>query len=284
MKPKIFIHTLLGALALSSVATGQPGEFPGSPYPDPDPWAWCNPASCFQGEHQPPGCDCVMDDVQYFLEEYETNPVSSQTFKGAWYSQSACNCGYLPCGDLRVCEGAEHSFTKEDQVCWTVSGNATFSGKTGLLTRLLGELGVSVQIGLQMQHCHKFTEGTKFKVPMSNCFKNYAREVWVETEIQGTVREICGKFHWISYELVGGQTIEIDQGWTECNVKTASGRVTKVSEHEVQYPPYPERCGGAVPSPDPYDGKRAEPCCSPLPPCDPVPPGSHSCCVCYAST
>ena len=170
----------------------------------------------------------------------------------------------------------------KSQVCWSVGASATISLKTALISKLLGELQASVTVNVLQQTCQTYEEFYEFQVPISDCFKNFAREVWKKKQVNGTLYvypEVLKCYYTTPSEPVPSIYAEL-----KCSPKKATGSAESIVDHTIQFSPFPTSCGGPVyPAPDPYGGKRSEKCCSPLLGCDTIPEGGHSCCSCYTT-
>jgi hypothetical protein len=219
------------------------------------------------------------------IREYASGPITTRTVIDPWISSDACDCSWGPCADRFECQNPVRGRTKEMELCWEVSGSVTLEAKVGLKLRLIGELTGSVETGLSLSGCVTMSQSMEFFVPQSQCFRTHAREVWQEATNPGTVREVQARYAWKRYiSNPDGSVTEIDCGTTECGVKDGSGSAQLDAGSLIQYAPRTEACGGAaLPSPDPYDGKRAEPCCPTAAGCAAPPPGQNPCCGCYAS-
>lgn len=210
--------------------------------------------------------------------EWMTDPVVTHDVrKGSWIGEDACNCHYVPC-DMRnhPCVPQSQGHHVSNEICWGVGGSITVEGKTALLARLFLELGVSVTVNANFQHCHVWGESFTFTVQMSDCFRNFARATWIESTATGQM------LHAESITVLRKEGEPDRQHLCGLSVR-ANADVNMKGDRDIQRPPYPERYGGpSLPEPDRYDGKRAMPCCHLLAPWDEVPPESHTCCACYA--
>lgn len=225
--------------------------------------------------YQPPVPGWTVTDFQTDVEWTTTIATTHVPQKGGWDGQDACNCAYIPCNMMRSCQPAEHMFDVRHEICWSVGGSVSVEGKTGLLASLFGSLGVSVSINANFQDCYTWGEAYTFTVPLSNCFRNYARPTWVNSTASGQILHAES----ITTLTKPGEEPLIHK----CGLSVrANADAHMTSGREIQYAPYPEHCGGSLPpGPDPYDGKRSDPCCFPLPPCDVLEPGQNPCCACY---
>lgn len=208
------------------------------------------------------------------VEWVDNVQVTHELRKGGWDGQDPCNCAYIPCNLRRTCDSPERTFGVADQICWSVGGSATAEGKAGLLGAIFVELSVSVTINAQFTHCHTWSESYSYRVPVSDCFANFARPTWTDSLATGRL---------LQAESITTMKNGSEQRHHYCGLAVAAdAHVTRTTGRYLQYAPYPERCGGATLTPDPYDGMRSIPCCFPLPPCDVVEPGQQPCCACWA--
>ena len=117
-------------------------------------------------------------------------------------------------------------------------------------------------------------------MPSSDCFNIKAREKWTTRKVSGSVIETEAIYYWDCFVNDPFNGIQLRTLTTKCNQKTGSGDANRVTDREVQRPPWPVVCGGGDPPiPDPYDGARIEACCHPI--CTEVPPDGKPCCGCY---
>ena len=202
---------------------------------------------------------------------------------GEWFTVAPCNCGVLLCSQLRPCLPSMRTSTVENQFCWEVTGGVSAEIKFGLIARLFGELGVSVNIGGKISGCKKWIESFQFPITPSNCFREFTREISTLTTLHGIVTHYPRECRWIKYgnRLPDGTwEPDIELGWTACTTTVSEGEVEVAGGQGTQNAPRPAECGGTWNEPEEFGYKRAEPCCQPL--CV-IPPGEVSCCHCTAS-
>lgn len=248
----------------------------GIPYiPPPPP---CSPA-------EPIGCYgwTLIEKGHGVVVATKVEDVKTVEKKGRWVMVGACNCFWGPCGNVpprRVCHPAPtYQYSRQEQTCWKVEGDVSFEGKTGLLARLIGELGVTVQFGGEFQKCTTVTETLTFPIHQSDCWRHKARDVWKEREVRGVVVEAETANYW-ECQLANRLVVTVR---TECGLRESKGEASTIGSITIQSAPLPPCAGGPNPTPAEYDGELAEKCCAPLPQCDPVPAGGHPCCGCYGS-
>jgi len=144
------------------------------------------------------------------------------------------------------------------------------SGTTGLLAKLLGELGVSVTIGGMFTSCTTKSTMWSISVPVSNCFKTKARGNWELHSVTG-YREVAETVAEFACFHASGAFPVVKM----CHVERTDAYANDERALVTQFAFLPPECGGPDPVNPEHDGETQEPCCTPL--CD-VPPGVDLCC------
>jgi len=231
----------------------------------------------------PEGCVCLVAGTEHDVVFTRMGTVVHELKKGAWDSSAPCNCAYIPCGLRQRCEPAQRMHSEQAEVCWEVGAGAEAELGTGLIEELLVELGVSVAVDGRFRHCHRWTDEFRYFVPVSDCFTSYIRPIWTESKVTATKHRVKARTHWVEHVTdPDGSVTSVSRGYTTCGeTAKVSGSAKLKGGRGTHIAPFPERCGGAVWDPDPNEGKRMEPCCSPLPPCDELGPGDVPCCGCW---
>jgi|GEM_PF-2439845 len=219
----------------------------------------------------------ILDWTQYTILSNTTTPAF-----GTWYTNPAANCGYYPCSSRNAVTNMQVTHTQTNQHCWTVTGSVSVAGKTGLLTALFGELGVTVTIGGQLNGCVTFAEAFQWQLPGNHCFNNRGRDHTTVHTVTGKVDHADARYEWTCmWNPQEGVWASYNTA-TYCNPTTSTGSATTYGR-TYQFAPRPTNCGGFVETPDPCLGVRSAPCCSPLIECgDQVPNGGNQCCDCYS--
>lgn len=207
--------------------------------------------------------------------------ITTKTTKGPWQINGARACGWHPCGSLPGLESLVFTYSEQREVCWNVNGAVTVEAKTGLIERLLLELGIAVEIGVQFTHCVTVTQTRQWSLSQSYCYHEKGRELVTEYSIKGHVLEHEAAFTWGCGVIHSDGTGHYEYFVTTCNTQRADGNAETFSV-ATQFAPRPAVCGGSIPDPDIYDGARSEPCCTNMTECGYVPPpGGHTCCGCW---
>ncbi|MFN7022681.1 MAG: hypothetical protein ACK4WH_15355 [Phycisphaerales bacterium] len=192
----------------------------------------------------------------------------------------ACNCFWGTCGNdprRRICQPPpSYQYSRQEQTCWKIEGDASVEGKSGLAVRLVGELGVTVTIGGEFQKRTTVAETLTFPIHQSDCWRNRTRDVWTERWVEGVVVEAEAVRYW-ECQFPRGQVVTVK---TECGVRESRGEASTIGSIRIHGAPLPPCAGSPNPTPPEYEGELAEPCCQPLLPCDRLPPGGHECCGC----
>jgi len=236
---------------------------------------------CFSEKYKPWGCGTKYT-CEYIGEEGGSE-VRTTEYSGpvrqpsGWTTTKACDCRLAPCGLVRQCPPSQATKSQEQKVCWEYGGSASVEAKVGYLIEILGKLGVTVSVDISREGCETLSEGLVYHIPWEQCFDTHGRDVSMVYEGKVYYRITPKVFVWRVTDRQTGKSYVIRIPCPPVSgvvsAKAALGR-------ELQIAPYPERCGSIVPDPDVYDGKRSDPCCSPLPPCDPPPPDGKICCGC----
>ncbi|HRJ48976.1 MAG TPA: hypothetical protein PKU91_00475 [Phycisphaerales bacterium] len=264
-----FVAVVFAALGISILTNGN---------------ARAAPQDCVVEHNKPWGCGTKYICVLLYAKQRETqrviklhDPVREPS---EWKTTRACDCRVPPCGRQRQCPPMMAVKSQELKTCWTFGGSASVEAKVGMLIELLGKLGVTVTAELSREGCVTVSEAVQYHVPWEQCFDTHGRDVIITRSGESVETSTEYVFTWRVWDGVAGVFYDID---VPCNESTTVVNVKAGVGHEFQIAPYPERCGSIVPDPDPYDSKRSDPCCSPLPPCDPPPPDGKICCGCEGS-
>lgn len=230
-----------------------------------------------------PGCDtAIHNGTDYNVEVSTTiSDITIKTTKGSWETQEPCNTFWALCDSplFRECFPQPAVFGRSEETCWSVSGSVSVEGKTGLLTKLFAELGVSVTIGGSFTSCVTLSSMHTIIPPVSDCFTNHARGVWDIHKVTGTLVEDAAVSYWTCY-LPSGAIVPAQ---THCGRSTSTGFADTYGQVTRQYTNHTPECGGPnPPNPDPHDGMTNEKCCSPMSGCDEVIPPAEPCCGCWA--
>jgi hypothetical protein len=238
---------------------------------------------CNVANNTPSGCEFP---AKYFCEYLGVTKDSSVEVisdkkvylkKGEWVSMNACDCRMAPCGRVRECMTAKKGKSESFEVCLSVGGELTVEAKSSMLLKLLGELGVSVSVSAELQGCYTYSESIEFDVPGEQCFERHGRAcVWKH---EGTITRTEAKyiFHWRVWDFAKGKVWNVA---LPCDVTRHGSLSAQVDGGvEIHDAPILEDCGSIV-NEDIYDGMRANPCCRPMPECDPGVPPEQWCCGC----
>ncbi|MFN7020789.1 MAG: hypothetical protein ACK4WH_05605 [Phycisphaerales bacterium] len=243
------------------------------PIPFPPPRRLCTP-------EEPAGCQSwtLIGRAHDVVLLMKVDEVHRTLVKGSWITAEACNCFFAPCDSdqFRSCDPLTRTLQREFQTCWKVGGEVSVVGKTSLLLSLVGELGVDITVSGEFSSCETVGETLGFTVPRTNCWNQHSREIWIQRRVQGVRVEAETVDYW-ECQLANLLTTEVR---TVCGVRESRGEVSTVGDWTVQDAPYPPCMGAPVFRPDPYDGKRADACCHPLPPCDNLAEAQPPCCGC----
>jgi len=143
---------------------------------------------------------------------------------------------------------------------------------TSLVTSLIAELGVSVEVNVSRQRCAKIAESVEMSLIISQCFNVSARFAETENSVNGDVTIICRKNMWRNIET---NEVEFTDS-TERILRVSAGVTTNVTT-ELQIAP--RDCPGYTPAvPDPYQGRTSPPCCNLIKGCHIFPTPPDPCC------
>lgn len=196
---------------------------------------------------------------------------------------SPCFCGWYPahvpcpsnCPDYST--SVSHTDTLQWSVTSTISVQAALSFKWDLI---ITQLGYIAQWGAQEEQALSGTKTRQFSVNLPRqtigCFTRYYRTAW-------TYHKRAGRYHvqwtYLWQEWCNGYPTENKTAATMCDYTTATGSAEWDTIPHYEYAPSGPPCGGVpVSVPDPWDGRREEPCCDTV--CLPPPPGQNPCCGC----
>lgn len=115
------------------------------------------------------------------------------------------NCDLIPPPDVY-----EVTEEVEKNICWGVNGTVTAEGKTGLLTKLVGELNVSVEVGGELSGCRVIRERATYTLHIPLCFDTEVWEEYGTATVSGTVTESTGGLVFeCNCDLSGWQSFEV---------------------------------------------------------------------------
>lgn len=193
----------------------------------------------------------------YYEEELQLDP-EVRTCR-PWLSMDPTFCAVVttPPEPVTVAVGR----TTSEEVCWEFGATVTAEAGEGFVARLFARLGVSVEISGQRSSCKEVSESTDITLTSTACWKRFVREC-VSTR---RARLLGGQKERVTWRCA---STNVEQGFV-CwlgSVKLLASATHRLGAG-IQIAPYP--CGpGHEQIPDVYDGKRMEPCCRPLGPCD----------------
>ena len=199
--------------------------------------------------------------------------------KGPWKRTDACSCLlYLPPTSCPSCPGD----SREEQTSWSSTWSASLSFDVAL--PLLGQLAsvmVSANLAFSRGGTLTCTITNTYQYLREQCFSNSHRKV--RTTFFATARAVWtgDVVHWVRRDTGATAT-------TKCLPPNAGatcqqGKIIKVeykSTEVLQTAPKACPLAPVVLTPDPYDGERSTPCCSPIAGCHIVPPNTLACCGC----
>lgn len=199
--------------------------------------------------------------------------------KGLWRTREAYDCAMVPCGEEAEYPGPMVvTVLRKTNWCVNVGGSASasalVSGKSGLLMRLLGELGVSVTIQVGFSYCDERGEGVSVNVSPKRCWHVAGRWVHRDMSVTGSVTEAETVGYWECVKP-SGMIVTVS---TMYGVATSTGWADRIAEEVFQQARRSPGCSGPPIDPE-HDGKFEEPCCRPMPACDPD--TEDPCCGCF---
>jgi hypothetical protein len=205
--------------------------------------------------------------------EIKIEEVVEDEVKEGWATNQAWACGVFGVGTVTPPPNVPRIWHKNWNWCVEIGGDAAYKPKVDLAVGLQEVLGVVGSLGAEfgLNGDYKYCETTDFTVQyapaQSQCWHTYARIVWVNASVHGTVTAPTSRFYWRPKQPPGAAQIVVD-----CGVSTSEGTAKEKRANIVQQAPKTPNCavfpGTPLQDPDPWDGKHVEPCCHPVPWCD----------------
>jgi hypothetical protein len=229
-------------------------------------------------------CDLTKDDLEKLARAGYTNCRSIELSAESW-NQFVWNdwttstwdpwlqidptyCGVYdsPCPAPFTYVAGQQSAT---QICWSLTGSIELEAGLGLLAQALARVNGTVQIGTQLSGCKTVGEEYSISATTSACWLGAVRTG--ETTAHTSLSVRTSRYITVQCD---GESLKTPCTSEEVVLATAS----RLDSRGLQVAP--GRCDQNAPGPgqpDPYDGKRREPCCLPLAPCSEEQP---PCCAC----
>jgi hypothetical protein len=228
--------------------------------------------------------DLILVHWEKCVERYEYDEVVTAQRFSAWATNQAYACGMYPSGSISPPPPHVRIWSREWNWCVEIEGNASYQPKIQLGAGLLGVLGFQigadwgVGLGSSFQRCETSGYTVQYAPAISQCWHTHARVRFEEFTARGRVTEIESIFYWQIEDFPEWPIIEV-----ECGRKVSHGKANKRAGDIIQHAPKTPDCdvmpGPAVMDEDPWEGRRATPCCEPLPGCHET---AEPCCGVYS--
>lgn len=199
---------------------------------------------------------------------------------GVWETLPFCFCGWYPVTvPCPGCQPTEITLTKVETLGWSVQSTISDQIAFTLKERLLSEIGWTGTLTQEEQEAlsgsvTRESTITSGVIPKA-CFTSYYRKAWHYYELSGATY-----YDWTyAWQVWCDEYPTQTTAMTHCSEMVASGTAHLHTPPNHQWAPMQPPCGGVpIQNPDPWDGKREEPCCPDvcLPPSFP----EHPCCGC----
>lgn len=206
--------------------------------------------------------------------------VSADTLQNtSWEPLPFCACGWYPVTiPCPACPPITTEVSISDTLQWTVTTSLEQEYALDLKAELIVEVGFSGTLTLAEQQSlsgtHTEITTTTFSRQPILCFTRHYRQQWTQ-HVRGGERIRKWTYYWIDF-CAKPEPVEVE---TTCEEILAQGIVTWNTYPNYQWAPQKPPCGGvAIQTPDPWGGKREEPCCENV--CSPPPPPQLPCCGC----
>jgi len=199
--------------------------------------------------------------------------------KTGWELLPFCGCAWYPhTVPCPTCPPVTTQVTSTDTLTWTVSTTSTRQEGLALKFTMFAEIGWNGSLTQaeqeQLSGTHTSTVTTTFVRQPVLCFNKWYRQVW-QWRMYSGARVVTHRFSWRAVNARGEMGKKAE---TTCKQETV-GRVEWNTYPNYEWAPGKPPCGGIpIQNPDPWDGKREEPCCPDV--CTPPPSPAHPCCGC----
>lgn len=169
-----------------------------------------------------------------------------------WIVTEPCDCRYVYANERRQCPTARTVKSSETMFCWNLGAKVGMEVSGGTVASLALDWGLSVEISGSVQSCKKLTEVLEMTLPSDQCFSNKARFSYTTRSYTAQLWRVCRYSTWLDQN---DQIRHTEDGGRL--IAPISASLKQANRLEIA----PARCPNVtVPSPDPYDGVRAEPC------------------------